>query len=227
MTEEIKLIKKSISRRDFIKAGGAVLLSAVLFNSLAACKNTSTTAVTAKTLKYADQNAEDGWEGSHAAVPWLNQIETATKGAVKFERFFSQSLFKGTDAWESLKAGQADLAWCFHGYWANMTPLADVIALPFLPIPSAEKGSEVLWTLYDKYPSIQKQFEANKVALTWTSNSYFLATTKKQVKTMDDLKGLRIRTTGRTSYRHDESAWRGSCCHGYAGCLSEPGKGNH
>jgi hypothetical protein len=35
-----------------------------------------------------------------------------------------------------------------------MTPLADVIALPFLPA-SAEKGSEVLWKLNEKYPSIQ------------------------------------------------------------------------
>lgn len=151
---------------------------------------------TSVTLKYADQNAENGWEGSQAAVPWLKQMETATKGAVKFQGFYAQSLFKGTDAWEALKAGQADVAWCFHGYWANMTPLADVIALPFLPVPSAEKGSEVFWKLYEKYPSIQKQFEANKVVLTWSSNSYFLATCTKQVKTMNDIKGLKIRTTG-------------------------------
>lgn len=189
-----ELSEKSISRRDFLNAGGVVVLSAVLFNSLVSCN--AKTATSAITLKYADQNAEDGWEGSHAATPWLNQIEDSTHGAIKFERFFSQSLFKGTDAWESLKARQADVAWCFHGYWANLTPLADVIALPFLPVPSAEKGSEVLWKLYEKYPSIQKQFEANKVVLTWTSNPYFLATTKKQVKTLADLGGLRIRTTG-------------------------------
>jgi TRAP-type C4-dicarboxylate transport system substrate-binding protein len=148
------------------------------------------------TLKYADQNAETGWEGSQAAVPWLKQIVAATNGAVNFQSFFDQSLFKGVDAWESIKTGQADVAWCFHGYWANLTPLADVIALPFLPVPSAEKGSEVLWKLYEKYPSIQKQFEANKVVLTWTSNSYFLATVSKQVKTPDDIKGLKIRATG-------------------------------
>ena len=162
--------------------------------SIIGCAPAAPTTVTQ--LKYADQNAETGWEGAQAAVPWLKQMETATGGAVKFQGFFAQSLFKGTDAWESVKAGQADAAWCFHGYWANMTPLADVIALPFLPVPSAEKGSEVLWKLYEKYPSIQKQFEANKVVLTWTSNSYFLATRSKQVKTLDDMKGLKIRTTG-------------------------------
>ncbi len=148
------------------------------------------------TLKYADQNPDIGWEGTNAAKPWLKQIEDATKGAVKIEGYFSQSLFKGTDAWEGLKANQADFAWCFHGYWANMTPLADVITLPFLPIPSAEAGSAVLWQLYEKYPSIQKQFADNKVVLTWTSNPYFLCTVNKQVKTLADIKGLKIRTTG-------------------------------
>ena len=148
------------------------------------------------TLKYADQNPDTGWAGIHAAVPWLKQIETATKGAVKTQGFFSQSLFKGGDAWEALKSNQADFAWCFHGYWAGMTSLADVIALPFLPIPSAEKASEVLWKLYEKYPSIQKQFADNKVVLVWTASPYFLLSTKKQIKTMDDIKGLKVRTTG-------------------------------
>ncbi len=148
------------------------------------------------TLKYANQNPEAGWDGQNASLPWLRQIEKATNGAVKMQGYFSQSLFKGADTWEALKANQADVAWCFHGYWAGMTSLADVIALPFMPVPSAEKGSEVLWKLYEKYPSMQKQFEANKVVLLWTSNPYFLVTTKKQVKTLDDLKGMKIRTTG-------------------------------
>jgi len=168
-----------------------IILVVPLF--IAGCSNTPPVVTT---LKYADQNSETGWEGSQAAMPWLKQIETATNGAIKFQTFFDQSLFKGTDTWQSLQTGQADVAWCFHGYWPGMTPLADVIALPFLPVPSAEKGSEVFWDLYQKYPNMQQEFAANKVVLTWTSNSYFLATTSKQVKTLADIKGLRIRTTG-------------------------------
>ncbi len=148
------------------------------------------------TLKYADQNPDTGWEGSQAAGPWLKQIEEACKGKVKIEYYPAQTLCKGVDTWEALKAGTADFAWCFHGYWAGMTPLADVVTLPFMPFESAEQGSAVLWQLYEKYPSISEQFADNHVVLTWTSNPYFLATTKKPVKTLEDFKGMKIRTTG-------------------------------
>jgi TRAP-type C4-dicarboxylate transport system substrate-binding protein len=148
------------------------------------------------TLKYADQNPKDGWEGQHAMQPWLKQIEDATNGRVKFEIYDAQTLCKGTDAWEALKGGVADVAWCFHGYWAGMTTLADVISLPALDFESAEQASGVLWQLYEKYPSIQKQFADNHVLLTWTSNPYFLITTEKQVKTLDDFQGMKLRLTG-------------------------------
>ena len=60
------------------------------------------------TLKYADQNPKDGWEGKNAMQPWLKQIEDATNGRVKFEIYDAQTLCKGTDAWEALKGGVAD-----------------------------------------------------------------------------------------------------------------------
>lgn len=148
------------------------------------------------TLKYADQNPEIGWAGKNAAAPWLKQIDEATKGATKCEGYYSQSLFKGADAWEGVKSNQADFAWCFHGYWPGMTSLSDVMALPFLPVPSAEAASAVLWQLYEKYPSIQKQYADNKIMLLWTTSPYFLISNNKQIKTLDDIKGMKIRATG-------------------------------
>jgi len=156
------------------------------------------TAVMAKqiTLTFANQNPETGWSGMHAIGPWAKQVEKATNGKVKIQIFYSQTLTKGKDAWGATKNGIADIAWCFHGYWPGMTPLADVISMPALPFKSAEKGSEVLWKLYEKYPAIQKEFSDNKVLLLFTSNPYILITTKKQVKTMEDIHGMKIRMSG-------------------------------
>ncbi|MBW1802240.1 MAG: TRAP transporter substrate-binding protein, partial [Deltaproteobacteria bacterium] len=96
----------------------------------------------------------------------------------------------------SVKSGIADVGWCFHGYWPNMTPLADVVSLPAMPFRSAEEGSATLWKLYKKFPQIQKEFADNKVLTLFTSDPYLLITTKKQVKSLQDIKGLKIRMTG-------------------------------
>ena len=54
----------------------------------------------------------------------------------------------------------------------------------------------MLWKLYEKFPSIRKEFADVQPLMLWTSNPYFLLTTKKQVKTLEDLKGMKIRVTG-------------------------------
>jgi TRAP-type C4-dicarboxylate transport system substrate-binding protein len=147
-------------------------------------------------MKLADQNATTGWGPVHALQPWAKNVEQAAKGKVKIEIYPSQTLAKGPDIWNAVKSGIADIGWCFHGYWAGMTPLADVISLPALPFTTAEKGSEILWKLYEKFPEIQKEFQDVKVLMLWTSHPYLLITTKKQVKTLEDIKGLKIRMTG-------------------------------
>ncbi len=144
-------------------------------------------------LTLAEQNSQVGWGPVHAEQPWVKKVEEATKGRVKIDVFYAQTLTKGPDIWNAVKTGVADMGWCFHGYWPDMTPLSDVITLPGLPFKTAEKGSETLWKLYEKFPSIQAEYKDVHVLQLWASHPYFLITTKKQVKTMEDMKGLKIR----------------------------------
>lgn len=147
-------------------------------------------------LLYADQNPELSWGSQHATEPYLKAIEKATNGRVQFERYYGQTLCKGRDAWEANKTGVADLTWNWHGFWPGVTPLADVMTLPFLPFPSSEAGSGMLWNLYEKFPKFQEQFKDVKLMALWITNPYFLVTTSKQIKTLEDFKGMKLRVPG-------------------------------
>ena len=70
------------------------------------------------------------------------------------------------------------------------------MALPFLPFKSAEHAAAVFWNLYEKFPEIKNEYRNIKVITLFASPPYFIVSTKRQVKTMEDLKRLRIRVIG-------------------------------
>ncbi|MBN2060791.1 MAG: TRAP transporter substrate-binding protein [Deltaproteobacteria bacterium] len=147
-------------------------------------------------LRHAEENTRNSYGMVHSVFPWIEAIEKATNGRVKFEVYDSQTLTKGPDSWESVKGGIADSAFCMHGFWPGMTPLADVMTLPLLPIKNAETASAVMWTLFEKFPSLREQFKGVKVLTLNCSPSYFLLNSKREIKTMEDIKGLKLRVTG-------------------------------
>ena len=149
------------------------------------------------TLRYGNQNPETGWDATNAAKPMLQKLEDATGGWIQFETYFGSALYAPPDAWESVKTGIADCAWTWAGFKPGVTTLADVIALPFMPFKSAEQASGILWKLYEEYPSMADQYnKENKILFLWASTPYFLITTDKHVKTMEDLEGMIIRVGG-------------------------------
>ena len=149
-----------------------------------------------KVLRLTTQNSENNLSSVKALRPWIEQVEKASGGKVKIEVYYSQTLAKGKESWKAVTSGIADIGWCPQGYWPGLTPLTDVITLPGLPFNNAEKGSELLWRLYSQSPDIQKEFKDVKVLLLHTSDPYLLITKNKPVQTLEDVKGMKIRTFG-------------------------------
>ncbi len=148
------------------------------------------------TLTLADQNSPTSLYEVRGILPWVKKVEEATKGRVKIRIYPSQTLVKGIDMWKGVKAGIADIGWCFHGYWPEMTPLSDVITLPFLPFSTAAEGSATLYKLISKSPTLQKEYVDVQPLMIWTSSPYVVLTTSKPIKTLEDFRGMKIRATG-------------------------------
>jgi TRAP-type C4-dicarboxylate transport system substrate-binding protein len=148
-------------------------------------------------LRFTTQNTENNLSSVMALRPWVEQVEKVTKGKVKFQIFYGQTLAKGQDSWRAVTTGIADIGWCPQGYWPGLTPLTDIITLPGLPFSNAEQGSEMLWKLYSRNPAMQQEFKDVKVLLLHTSEPYLLITKDQQVRNLADLKGKKIRTFGK------------------------------
>ncbi len=172
--------------------GKTLLLGGLIAAALAAAASADAQEIK---LTFADQNSPSGWGSTHALQPWLKQVEQATNGRVKIQVYPSQTLIKGVDMWNDIRSGVADMGWCVQGYWPEQTPLSNVISLPFLPLTTAEKSSEVLWKLYEKFPSIQKEYGEIQPIVLHTSSANLLVS-KKPVKTLEDLKGMKLRVLG-------------------------------
>jgi TRAP-type C4-dicarboxylate transport system substrate-binding protein len=147
-------------------------------------------------LVYTDHNPPTSYGTIHANAVWLDRLENATKGQIKIERYFGATLVKGMDAWNATKEGVADMGWCAMGYWPGMAPLTEVMQLPFIPFKNAQQASGIFRKLYNKFPEFQKEYEDVHVLVHYTAGLYRLLTTKKQVKTLEDMKGLKIRALG-------------------------------
>jgi TRAP-type C4-dicarboxylate transport system substrate-binding protein len=128
-------------------------------------------------------------------VPWVKDIEKATNGRVKITIYPMRTLMKGTESWNGVKTGIAHMAHVFAGYYPGQFDLLDVISLPFIA-PNGEVASRVAWALYNKYPEIQAQSKDAKMLTIWTTEPYFFLTSKKQIKTLEDFKGMKLRMTG-------------------------------
>lgn len=148
------------------------------------------------TLSLSDQNSNVSWGPVHATQPWVKKVEEATQGRVKIQIYPSQTLAKGRQNWQATKDGIADMSWNVMPYYTGMTPYADVISLPGMPFETAEEGSAALWKLFEKFPEVSEQFAENKVLILHTASPFLLLTNKKQVKTLEDIQGLKIRSAG-------------------------------
>jgi TRAP-type transport system periplasmic protein len=128
-------------------------------------------------------------------LPLAKELAEKSKGRIKLTIHPGGALGPGPGVYENVVAGAMDIGWTLQGYTPGRFPLTGVVEIPFL-WEGAEQASKVLWQLYEKHAGLRKEYADVKVLALWTHDLGHIYTTRKPVRTLEDLKGLRLRFPG-------------------------------
>ncbi len=125
-------------------------------------------------------------------VGWGERLEKASNGRLVFKHFPGAQMAPPPAHYDLARTGQADVSWFLHGGTPGRFPLTELISLPYMA-GSAEIGTKVLndATLRSRY--LDAEHRGVKVLLLLTHQPGNVHTTKKPIRSADDMKGLRIR----------------------------------
>ena len=134
-------------------------------------------------------------------TPMLEELEKRSNGRITYSTYYGEALGKGPEHYDIVKNGLSDMGY----FTATWTPghfrLSDVLSLAVW-LNGKDTGVDIGNAMYDRilhqeFPDV-KMIELNGCieASVWTT---------KPVHTLEDVKGLRIRTPGGMQTRYIES----------------------
>lgn len=148
------------------------------------------------TLKFAHLFPETQYIWSEGGKAFVDEVTKNTNGRVKFEVYPAGQL--GKDYIALLKSGIADLAVVVPSYSPEKFPRSSVTELPGLYASSCE-GARKVWSM-SREGGVLNQAEYKALGLhvlfVGTNPPNRLMTSTKQIKTVDDISGLKIRSLG-------------------------------
>lgn len=132
-------------------------------------------------------------------VPWCDKINRESNGKLKCQIYPSMQL-GGTPSqlFDQARDGVADIIWTVPTYQAGRFSKSEVFELPFM-VNSAEKGSQAMWDYIQK--NALDEFKGVKLIFTHVHDGSQMHFGSKSVKTLEDLKGLKVRAPTRIGSR--------------------------
>lgn len=126
------------------------------------------------------------------ATEWGKEIEKRTKGAVKVNMFPGATLTPPDQTYDGVAKGIADVGMAVLSYTKGRFPLSEVIDLP-LGYKHGLQATRLANAYYDKFRPVEL---SDTKIMYLHAHGPGIFHTKKPVKTMDELKGMKIRCSG-------------------------------
>ena len=155
------------------------------------------TAAGAQELKYANWAPPMHTINAAQIEPLARAIDEATGGEVTLRAFHGGELGAGpADQFVRVVQGTADMGWGVHGYTSSQFPRSLILELPGA-LPLDQPGHAALWRAFDA--ELAAEYPMTKVLALWGSEPNILMMREKEIRTPEDLAGLKIRVAGAIS----------------------------
>ena len=128
-------------------------------------------------------------------APWVKQIEADSQGRLKIDIFPSMQL-GGTlpQLYDQARDGVVDIIWTLPGATPGRFPTTEVMELPFIGAQRGIVNSRAAQELANAH--MKDEVKDVKLLSYWAHDAGHIHATR-QIKTMDDLKGLKLRNPTR------------------------------
>lgn len=126
------------------------------------------------------------------AEEWAREVERRTDGRVKITTYPGGSLTKAPQCYDGVVNGISDIGMSCFAYTLGRFPLLEGLDLP-LGYPDGLTASRIATAMVRQYAP--KEVEDVKVLYIHAHGPGILAS-RKAVRTLDDMKGLKVRATG-------------------------------
>jgi TRAP-type C4-dicarboxylate transport system substrate-binding protein len=125
-------------------------------------------------------------------MPWAQEVAKLSNNQLTVRLFPAMQLGgRPPDLYRQVVQGISDITFTLPGYTSNDFPMMALTELPGTA-KSAEDGTRKLWAHFDKF--LARDFKGSKVLMLWNSDSASLMSRSKPIRTLEDLKGMKIRT---------------------------------
>jgi len=124
---------------------------------------------------------------------WCKEVETRTKGRVTIKHYPGQTLTKAAECYEGVVKGHSDLGLSVLSYTPDRFPVMGTVDLP-LGYTSGKAATAVANEVYRKFRP--KELSDTKVMFLHAHGPALINTRGKTVRRLEDMRGLRLRTTG-------------------------------
>ena len=128
-------------------------------------------------------------------TPWCEKIAKESNNKMKCQIYPSMQL-GGTppQLYEQARDGVVDIVWTLPGYTAGPLPAVEVFELPFM-MQNPEGTSKAVWDYVEQYAAAE--FKDVKPLAFHVHGDGVFHMTKQPIKTLADLKGLKLRAPTR------------------------------